>query len=412
MIMQSEGVSNMENGVVGPFPVLEISQKDGTFFSACLSARELVSITYSDVRRLVSDERDVERYLGVQRPLNKARVKKIREYILSPDPTFPTAIIIAVDERCVSYDPDMRAMSLHEAHPERETGEGKEILFGKIAKVLDGQHRLAGFLNDDDEFDIGGADFDLNVSIFVGADISVQAQIFATVNLAQTKVSRSLVYELEDLSEIRSPFKTCHNIAVALDNLPSSPFYKRIKRLGFVTPGRSGETITQAAFVEALSDLISRDPFADRNRMLDGKGINRVAGEELRRVPFRNMFIEEKDFDIAENIDNYFTAVRDRWPNAWADTSRKSGILPKTNAFRAFMRHLRDLYADLSKMYGAIIPVERFADQLKSVLLKDEDLTTRNFKPGGSGESAFYKVLTGSVNPEELFEQIELPLTE
>ncbi|WP_168796869.1 hypothetical protein [Phaeovulum veldkampii] len=50
-------------------------------------------------------------------------------------------------------------------------------------------------------------------------------------------MSRSLVYELEDLSNARSPFKTCHNIAVALDGLQTSPFYKRIKRLGVVTPG-------------------------------------------------------------------------------------------------------------------------------------------------------------------------------
>ena len=55
----------MSEKLVGPFRVLEVSQKDGTFFSACLPARELTAITYSDVRRLVNDERDVERYLGV-----------------------------------------------------------------------------------------------------------------------------------------------------------------------------------------------------------------------------------------------------------------------------------------------------------------------------------------------------------
>ncbi len=261
----------MTEKLVGPFRVIEVTQKNGAFFSTCLSAKDLTGITYSDVRRLVSEERDVERYLGVQRPINKARVKRIREYILSPDPTFPTAIIISVDEACVSYDPDKGEMTPFESHKREDTGDGKEIVFGKIAKVLDGQHRLAGFYNDDGDFDIGDTEFDLNVSIFVGADLSVQAQIFAIVNLAQTKVSRSLVYELEDLSRVRSPFKACHNIAVALDGLPSSPFYKRIKRLGFVTPGRSGETITQAAFVEALTDLISRDPFADRNMLLDGR---------------------------------------------------------------------------------------------------------------------------------------------
>lgn len=400
----------MSKKLVGPFQVFEVKQKNGSFFSACLTAQDLTAITYSDVRRLVNEERDVERYLGVQRPINKARVKKIREYILSPDPTFPTSVIIAVDENSVSYDPDKGEMTFLESQVEIDTGDGKEIPFGKIAKVLDGQHRLAGFFNDEGKYDIGEKEFDLNVSIFVGADISVQAQIFATVNLAQTKVSRSLVYELEDLSEVRSPFKTCHNIAVALDNLEGGPFHKRIKRLGFVTPGRTGETITQAAFVESLTDLISRDPFNDRNMLLDGKRLSKVYGEELERTPFRNMFLESKDFDIADNVDNYFTAVRNKWPKAWGDTSRKSGILPKTNAFRAFMRHLRDVYTSLAKIHGPIVPVLGFTKVLERVGLNDNDLTTRNFKPGSSGESAFYKVLSGKSKPEELFEQIQLPL--
>lgn len=404
----------MQQSIVGPFRVQEVRQKNGAFFSACLPAETLTQITFSDVRRLVDEERDVERYLGVQRPISRDRVKKIRDYILSPDPTFPTAIIVAIDERCVQYEPETDMMTLVEAHVSEDTGDGTEISLGKIAKVLDGQHRLAGFFNEQGVFDIGGAEFDMSVSIFVGADLSVQAQIFATVNLAQTKVSRSLVYELEDLSKARSPFRTAHNIAVGLDGLRSSPFYKRIKRLGYVTPGRTGETITQAAFVEALTALISRDPFADRNANIDGKKLVPVRGDEERRTPFRNMFIEgeEADFDIADNVDNYFRAVREKWPNAWADTSRKSGILPKTNAFRAFMRHLRDVYPDLARIHGRVVPINGYAQVLAGIELGDGDLTTRDFRPGSSGESAFYKVLSGAAEPEDLFEQMQLPLDE
>jgi len=35
------------------------------------------------------------------------------------------------------------------------------------------------------------SDFDVNVSIFVDADIADQATVFATVNLAQTKVTEA-----------------------------------------------------------------------------------------------------------------------------------------------------------------------------------------------------------------------------
>jgi DGQHR domain-containing protein len=399
----------MSKNSVGPFPVLEVSQKGGSFFCASIPAEELVAITFSDVRRLVRDERDVERYLGIQRPLNRQRVKEIRQYILSPDPTFPTAVIVAVDERCVDYDPDSRQMTLKPFFPEDKDGHAFPL--DRIAKVLDGQHRLAGFLNEHDVYDIGGKPFDINVSIFVGADISVQAQIFATVNLAQTKVSKSLVYELEDLSEVRSPFKTAHNVAVALDGLKGGPLHQRIKRLGVVTTGRTNETITQAAFVEALTDLISRDPFADRNALLDGKKLTPAQGKEEARTPFRNMFLDGDDFDIADNVNNFFEAVRLKWPTAWEETKKKSAILPKTNAFRAFMRRLRDVYPFLSDMEGVnVVSPMAYLKVLSEVNLEDADLTTKTFKPGSSGESAFYKVLSGQAKPEELFEQGELPL--
>jgi DGQHR domain-containing protein len=401
----------MSNKSVGPFPVLEVAQKGGSFFCASIPAEELVAITYSDVRRLVRDERDVERYLGIQRPLNRARVKEIRQYILSPDPTFTTAVIVAVDERCVEYDPDTKLMALkpYVAQDEEETS----YPFDRIAKVLAGQHRLAGFLNEKDEYDIGGRPFDINVSIFVGADPSVQAQISATVNLAQTKVSKSLVYYLEDLSEVRSPFKTSHNIAVALDNLPNGPLHRRIKRLGFVTPGRTNETITQAAFVEALTNLISRDPFGDRNALLDGKTLERAKGKEEQRTPFRNLFLDGEDFDIADNVNNLFEAVRMKWPKAWEETRKKSSILPKTNAFRALMRWLRDVYPFLSDMEGDnVVSSETYHKALVAVKLEDADLTTKTFKLGSSGEAAFYKVLSGKAPPEDLFEPMQQPLDE
>src|SRR5690606_13459203 len=97
-----------------------------------------------------------------------------------------------------------------------------------------------------------GEPFQINVSIFVGIDLPEQAKIFATVNLAQTKVNKSLVYDLEALARKRNPYKTCHHVAVALDSNEDSPLYQRIKRLGVATPGRAYEPLTQASFVEAL----------------------------------------------------------------------------------------------------------------------------------------------------------------
>src|SRR5205807_10137180 len=135
----------------------------------------------------------------------------------------------------------------------------------------------------------------LAVTLLVGFDIAQQAQIFATVNLEQTKVNRSLAYDLFELSERRSPQKTCHNVVVILDQDRAGPFYHRIKRLGSATAGRIGETLTQATFVEALLRLISRDPNEDRDTLLRGRSIPLALPDQLKTLPLRNLFLKGDD---------------------------------------------------------------------------------------------------------------------
>ena len=78
----------------------------------------------------------------------------------------------------------------------------ESILYRQIARVLDGQHRIAGLS------EYSGENFDLDVTVFVGIDIAQQAQIFSTVNLEQTKVNKSLAYDLFALAASRSPQKS------------------------------------------------------------------------------------------------------------------------------------------------------------------------------------------------------------
>ena len=44
------------------------------------------------------------KYLGIQRKLSPSRVKDLKEYVKSFDATFPTSIVLAVDESCASWD--------------------------------------------------------------------------------------------------------------------------------------------------------------------------------------------------------------------------------------------------------------------------------------------------------------------
>ncbi|MGJ1444728.1 DGQHR domain-containing protein [Sphingobacterium spiritivorum] len=387
-------------------PVMPITQPKGVFYMGSIDARELVNISVSDVRRIEDEQRDVERYLGIQRPLDKQRVKKIKEYIQSPDASFPTGIILAIDQDCASFDETNKTLILSSYKDEFDE---KDISISKIAKVLDGQHRIAAFMNDQGNYDFGltlASEFQLNVVIFIGLDIDEQANIFATVNLAQTKVNKSLVYDLEGLSKTKSPFKSAHQIAVALDSaIHSSPLFQRIKRLGVKTLGREeSEPLTQAVFVESLIKLISSNPFHDRNVYLRGKKLSLENDSIiLNKHPFRNLFIDDRDEDIALIVFNYFTAIKLKWPNAWDNVSLTGNILPKSNAFKAFMRFLKDSYLRICGSDFLYVPsVEEFSNIFNEINANDDDFTSGNFKPGSGGESAFYKLLVGKVIIDEL----------
>jgi DGQHR domain-containing protein len=360
----------------------KVRQPIGVFFIGSVPSEALTKVAYADVRRI--EARDVEKHLGIQRPLNMDRVKEIASYVQTKDASFPTAIILAVDGACATWDDKHSSLTLSSF--ESESDEKESIPLERIAKILDGQHRIAGLM------EAGIRGFEVNVSIFVDIDIAEQANIFATVNLAQTKVNKSLVYDLFELAKTRSPQKTSHAIAVVLDERPKSPFHGRIKRLGVATQGRFNETLTQATVVEAILPYIGKDPNKDRDLLLRGKKLERASDVELKKYIFRNLFIDEEDDEIMKIVWSYFVGVQERWPKAWKDLSQGS-VLPKTNGFRAFMRFLRPAYLSMVKKIGDEITVGQVQSVLGRINLRDADFNTTEFQPGTSGESKLFRRL-------------------
>lgn len=333
---------------------LKVSQPIGDFYFGKIKAKDLVNITYSDVRRMAdSESRQLDDYIGIQRPLIESRVRQINNYISGVDSSFPNSIIIAMDSDNVSWN---------ESNGDFIISPSGDDDLSKLAKILDGQHRIAGFDDGNTTFinDIGDvSDFELLITIFVDADISTQANVFSTVNLAQTKVNKSLVYDLESLAYSRSPEKTCHDIAVLLNKEKDGPFEKRIKRLGVATPNISNETLTQAAFVENLMKLITFDAKSDRNYFLakqkGGKiakeySLEKIDDKSLIKYPLRQSFLSDKDFIIATNVSNFFNSVRSLWPNAW-NKSNKQSSLNKTIGLIALFRVLRDILSYMNERY-------------------------------------------------------------
>jgi len=418
--------------------IIEIQQRVGSYYIASIKAKDLLEISSVDRMRMQQEGDSRASYLGIQRKLDDTRVKKIAEYVKNRDSSFPTSILLAITEDCAEIIKDENGLHLLLKEVSEDDIKLKlenqvisnsykdNYLKGGIAKVLDGQHRLAGLayainslesnnqlnlFDDENNHELLQRlmDFELNVAIFIGYDVHEQAKLFGIVNLAQTKVNKSLVYNLEEYSKTRSPQRVCHNIAKLLDQTPKSPFYKRIKMLGCRTEGRKYiEPLTQSTFVESLISLLSKDPEKDRDiinrqRLFHKGSIERYSSLEKEKYIFRDFFEKEEDGELLDIIWNYFSAIKNRWPNAWNDVS--NSLLPKNNCFRALMRFLRDKYNSLVTENNKGIPsVQEFESLFKTLDIKDEDFNSNSgiFPRGDGGMSKFYKYLSGQISYDDL----------
>ena len=394
---------------------IPVDQPIGVFYIGAMEARDLVAISWADVRRIAPNEEqpsaveddgdspriigedqqvpdlveppdeDViryedqgfERFLGIQRELSRSRVKEIKQYVQTIDPTFPTAILLAISSEHASFD--------------ESTSELSVVRHSKVAKIIDGQHRIAGLS------ELEGTTFQVNVAIFIDMDIQDQAMVFATINLKQTKVNRSLAYDLYEFTTSRSPQRTCHDIAKFLNSRQSSPFQGKVKMLGVAR--EPTETITQATFVDRLLRLVSWDPMKDRDQLKRKKRLDPARGAREKRQIFRNLFIKEEDHIIALILWNFFVAVQRKWPTSWQEIER-GNILNRTTGFGALMRFMRVAYLSMN-MADQVVKADDYDPIMRKIDLADETFTPDKYLPGSSGERALFDELVEMSNLQD-----------
>src|SRR5690606_22086293 len=155
-------------------PALSVRQPVGDMYIASVDSRVVTRITDFDVRRIEREARDIETYLGIQRPLNAIRAAEIGQYVNFEDASFPSSIILSFESDYAEYDKDAKELVIRNY---REGDGALTRMMRDIARVLDGQHRIEGLKNLEPQ-----RSFDVIVTAFIGADISDQAYIFATVN--------------------------------------------------------------------------------------------------------------------------------------------------------------------------------------------------------------------------------------
>lgn len=335
---------------------IEIEQPIGTFYLTSMPATALYDVV--EVRPHGEDDSE-----GVQRELSERRANDIRDFCSDTDAVFPTPIVISIKQN-VPYNIDTKNQII--TLPDSM----------KVGEVIDGQHRLWGI----NRSPYKGC-FELPVVLMFNLTLQEKAYIFSIVNKTQTKVNRSLIYNLFGLTTNRSPYKTAHEIARACNQNEASPFYRRLKMLGKKTPNQTSASLSQGTFVKQLVELISKNPEDDARRWKRGDKLI-----DIETLPLRKYFIEEQDNVIMKIIENCFSALKIVFPAEW--NRPDNNILWKTTGFCGVMIALNNIVSKGIEKKSLTVEFfmtifRRFKADIES---NNIQLTSRDF-PGGGGQN-------------------------
>lgn len=150
---------------------IKCEQNSIVFYIAALSSSVLKEMCF------VSRKKE-EPIKGFQRLLNKKRAKDIANYLDHAKGVIPSALILsAQDNAAIRYD-----------------GKTKKISFEKMRDsllVIDGQHRLYGLLEAENEYEVP-------VVIFTNLNTSNEVKLFIDINTTQKGVPTALILDIKD----------------------------------------------------------------------------------------------------------------------------------------------------------------------------------------------------------------------
>ena len=276
---------------------IEVKQGEYTFYVFRMNSDDLIKIAYTSPR-------NKDRKRGIQRGLEKNRLKEIGEYYKSTEAPgiLPNAIIVSLSKDAIFKDGKIQI-------PIRKQGE---------AFVIDGQHRLFGFLPEYAD----GKSMDLVVSAFVDLQDDMKAYIFRTINMKQRKINPSLVYDLIPMLREKWVEFEDHRAKFFVDylnNTVDSPWYDGVAMLG----GRE-RPITQASFIARLKSLFKKGNIFENQE--------------------ENEFYEEA-VQISLLME-FFQAIKETFPRAW---NNRKYILCKDAGVSSMLNLLKTIVDDIKK---------------------------------------------------------------
>lgn len=338
----------MTDAPLPSIPAIRVSQPIGDFFLCSITAEVLLRISFSIPATIKRREGVFAGILGNQRKLSEARSKQIGAYIDEDDSTFPNTIILSANYRANGdYEEDEE---LRWRVTTREDGCSSLFIpsYNKLASIIDGQHRLEGFRA---STRAGRLSMGLPCAVFINLPRPYQAKTFATININQKRVDKSLAYELfgYDLNESDSskwpPDMLGVYLSRVLESEQTSPFKGHVKLAlleaddgATPTSGDQPEwKVSVACLVEGVIKLISQRPAADRSAIAGGKTLNR-SQLPSDSAPLRALYTSGKDKTLLTIVSDYFSVVREL---LWIGQSSKSFII-RTVGILALFDVLRD----------------------------------------------------------------------
>jgi len=366
-------------------PAALVKQGQLTLYSTSLKVSDLLIPNFYSVETLDPDDDNDK---GYQRLLNRARAKRLADYIVAGQETkdafLPTSIFIATHKN-IDFNP---------------TNNTIEIDIDTIGpfSVVDGQHRVEG-LRMAVEKDSRVLDFEVPVNIAINLPKIAQMCHFLIVNTTQKSVERGVeqrIYqrltqalEVEDIPNLpkwisKAVEKGEDDLALKyvdfLNSDPDSPWFEKIKMAN--QESRDG-SINQQSFVKSIKKyvLVANNPLtiqtSDKQHKIFlnyWKAITNILGVEEPTVlfkyngvelfckfcvPFFNKMINMPDFKVPtmqnlleqafEEVEGDYAGVghTDFWTKGSTASFLNSGALAVINAEMVKALHKTNFQKDI-----------------------------------------------------------------
>jgi DGQHR domain-containing protein len=331
-LLKEFGISLESNG---SYKEDAISIKQGGIDMFLFGAKPSVLLKIGYVSRRASGRPE-----AYQRILNRDRILKISEFLTSKNPLLPNAIIIAFDD-----EPNIQAEIKYSA--------GK-LTFPRTycsAWIIDGQHRVFGFLNTKlmkESEQSSEHLFKLPVVAFKKLQPLLQNRAFVNINYNQKKIDPALLCDLAStLPDLQNELTWPSLLVAELNN--DEPLKDRIK-ISELDQGRP-ISITSFASYALLEGLLG---FDKKSRTYHGALYNLAPFKlkaKLTNAENRKALKEQTDILV-----RYFKAVKantskpDAEKDPWRNTKKYSLLKPTSvNALLLVLSRIMDRYPRLEK---------------------------------------------------------------